>query len=227
MNDVINHAFANTHEEEDIYPLTVSEIADAQRADKALRKFFKKQKKRKSEQVTSQRFQVSIIEDVQVLTDDKMKMIIPPALQQRTIAWYHHYLQHPGMKRLKETLHATMEWTGMRTQVKQHVKTCKSCQQNKQQRRSYGHVPEKLAIVKPWETLCVDLIGPYTLKGKDGTIMDFMCLTMIDPATSWFEMVELPVVDILKKTGDKYKSRESFNKTSAMISRLANQAWLC
>ena len=39
----------------------------------------------------------------------------------------------------------------------------------------------------------MDLIGPYTLKGTDGTEIDFMCLTMIDPASSWFEMVELPV----------------------------------
>jgi hypothetical protein len=41
----------------------------------------------------------------------------------------------------------------------------------------------------------VDLIGPYTIKGKDGTVIDFMCLTMIDPATSWFEIVELPVLE--------------------------------
>ena len=39
----------------------------------------------------------------------------------------------------------------------------------------------------------MDLIGPYTLKGKDGTQIDFMRVTMIDPATSWFEIVELPV----------------------------------
>jgi hypothetical protein len=40
----------------------------------------------------------------------------------------------------------------------------------------------------------VDLIGPYTHKGKDGSSIDFICLTMIDPATSWFEIVELPTV---------------------------------
>ena len=34
------------------------------------------------------------------------------------------------------------------------------------------------------------LVGPYTLRGKDGTEIDFMCLTMIDPASSWFEIVE-------------------------------------
>ncbi len=42
---------------------------------------------------------------------------------------------------------------------------------------------------------CVDLIGPYTLnEGKDNSSIDFMCLTMIDPATSWFKIVELPTV---------------------------------
>ncbi len=51
----------------------------------------------------------------------------------------------------------------------------------------------KLAITNPWEALCVDLIGPYTLKGKDITQIDFMCVTMINPATSWFEIVELPI----------------------------------
>jgi len=39
------------------------------------------------------------------------------------------------------------------------------------------------------------VIGPYILKGKDGLQIDFMALTMIDPASSWFEIVELPVVD--------------------------------
>ncbi len=29
---------------------------------------------------------------------------------------------------------------------------------------------------------------------KDGSSIDFMCLTMIDPATSWFKIVELPTV---------------------------------
>ncbi len=45
-----------------------------------------------------------------------------------------------------------------------------------------------------WHVLCVDLIGPYTLNGKDGSNIEIMCLTMIDPATSWFEIVELPIL---------------------------------
>jgi hypothetical protein len=63
---------------------------------------------------------------------------------------------------------------------------------NKKHSQKYGHLPPKLVITAPWKALCKDLIGLYTLKGKDGSSIDFMCLTMIDPATSWFKMVELP-----------------------------------
>ena len=69
----------------------------------------------------------------------------------------------------------------------------------------------------------MDLIGPYTLKGKDGSEVDFMCLTMIDPASSWFEMVELPVKDI-QSSDDKTKEAY-FDKSSAMISHLVNKCW--
>jgi hypothetical protein len=48
-------------------------------------------------------------------------------------------------------------------------------------------------MTTPWEALCVDLIGPYALKGKDKTVIDFMCITMIDPATSWSKIAELPI----------------------------------
>ena len=89
-----------------------------------------------------------------------------------------------------------MWWRGMRPHIRKHVKTCERCQLGKRRKRKYGHLPPKIAQVVPWNQVCVDLIGPYTIKVKDKTILDFMCLTMIDPATSWFEIVELPNKDI-------------------------------
>jgi hypothetical protein len=53
--------------------------------------------------------------------------------------------------------------------------------------------PCKACHHKPLGSIVCDLIGPYTLKGKDGTEIDFMCLNMIDPASSWFEIVEILV----------------------------------
>jgi hypothetical protein len=75
----------------------------------------------------------------------------------------------------------------------------------------------------------------HSLKGKDGSSIDFMCLTMIDPATSWFEIVELPTVTKLKvpKTSKVKKATyinytkvaETFDKTSAKISNLVYKCW--
>jgi hypothetical protein len=83
----------------------------------------------------------------------------------------------------------------------------------------------------PWEALCVDLIGPYTLKGKDGLSIDFMALTMIDPASSWLEVVELPTITRVttKKVNGKERTieEEIFDKSSDQISRLVHKIWLC
>ena len=70
---------------------------------------------------------------------------------------------------------------------------CHSCQVNKLRNYKYDKLPAKLTITTPWEALCVDLIGPYTLKGIDKTEIDVVCITMIDPATSWFKIAELPI----------------------------------
>ena len=54
--------------------------------------------------------------------------------------------------------------------------------------KKYAHVPEKSAESIPWEKLCVDTVGSYTItqKGKENLTMH--CVAMIDPATSWFEI---------------------------------------
>jgi hypothetical protein len=53
-----------------------------------------------------------------------------------------------------------------------------------------GHHQSNLRQVEatPWDKMCIDLIGPYTIRGKGK--QDLMCkyVTMIDPATGWFEI---------------------------------------
>jgi hypothetical protein len=134
-----------------------------------------------------------LIEDTKVLCKNG-KLMIPKSLRHRAVSWYHHYLQHPGRSHLEETMRFMMYWKGMRTAIRRYIKTCQSCQFNKRHSQKYGHLPPKLVITIPWKALCVNLIGHYTLKGKDGLSIDFMCLTMIHPTTSRFEIVELPTV---------------------------------
>jgi hypothetical protein len=166
------------------------------------------------------------------------KIIIPTSLRHRAFRWYHHYLQHPGHLHLEETMRrSVIYWKGMRTTIRRHVKTCRSCQINKKHSQKYGHLPPKLFITTPWKALCVDLIGPYTLKGKDSLSIDFMCLTMINPATSWFKIVEVPTVaqeTTVPPTGKDKKvtfakntkvAEPYFDKSSAQISNLVYKTW--
>ena len=81
----------------------------------------------------------------------------------------------------------------------------------------------------------MDLIGPHTLRGKDGTEIDFMFLTMIDQATSWFQIVEVLVttdavllMDTKRHKGTKTHKQTKlpyFDKSLANISNLVNNTW--
>jgi hypothetical protein len=119
----------------------------------------------------------------------------------------------------------------MRATIQSLTKSCRSCQINKRQNRKYGHLPPKTIIINPWECLCVNLIGPYTLKGKDNSQIYFMALTMIDPASSRFEIPDLPVVTQLRRQTVNGKelliADKIFDKTLEPVAKLVNKTWLC
>ncbi len=177
-----------------------------------------------------------LIEDTKVLCKNG-KIRITTSLWHRAVSWYHHYLQHPGHSHLEETMRSVMYSKGMRTTIWRFVKSCRSCQVNKRHSQKYGHIPPKLVITTPWNVLCVDLIGLYTLKGKDGSSIDFMCLSMINPITSWFKIVELPTVAqemTVPYVGKGKKvtfanntkvAEPYFDKRSAQICNLVYKTW--
>ncbi len=94
-----NQVFANRSEEDEIYPLTVKEIVEAQKADTKLKHLFK------SNAVLDKGLELQIIENESCICN-KGPLVIPKPLQQRAVMWYYHYLQHPGHTCLKETMKA-------------------------------------------------------------------------------------------------------------------------
>ena len=126
------------------------------------------------------------------------KIVIPKTLQKRIVEWYHTTLLHPGETRTELTLRQHFTWKGLRNTVQEVCKNCPTCQRTKRSHKKYGIIPPKEAEANPWEKLCVDMIGPYTIKqgkGKEAKIITINCVTMIDPATGWFEMVSTPQKD--------------------------------
>ena len=72
----------------------------------------------------------------------------------------------------------------------------------------YDKLPFKEVTMIPWKTVCIDLIGQYTVTDKSGNDRILNAMTFVDPATGWFEITEIP------------------DKTSARISQIFNSTWL-
>ena len=184
---------------ESVVPTDFELIANCQLADKSLQNNVKKYPGKYS----TKSFRGSDI------ICRKGKFVVPEQLEDKIIEWYHHMLCHAGMNRTEQTIKQHYVMPDLRNKVNRHVETCDTCQKNKRQRKKYGHLPPKVAEDTPWQILCVDLIGPYTIKRKNKRPLKLKCLTLIDPATSWFEIVEFD------------------DKRSDTVANLVEQTWLC
>lgn len=69
---------------------------------------------------------------------------------------------------------------------------------NKWQHQKYRNASKSCDHQPMCDSLCVDLIGPYTRKGKDEKQIVFMCVTMIDPETDWFKVMEWLVSQLVE-----------------------------
>ena len=112
---------------------------------------------------------------------------------------------------------------------------CKGCQLHKPRKRKYGQLPPKnMRELTSWSTVHIDLIGPYTVTAQQNqpgsttrtqeVELHLTYMTMLDQATGWFEIVEVPsfIVEDMKRK----KFRKTMDKSSARISRLFDQTWL-
>ena len=174
---------------EDAYPLTYKFIAQQQNNDKTLLKKFTSKVKD---------YEIKVFHGggkQRPLICYQDKIVMPRSLQKRCVKWYHEMLLHPGLNRTEETIRQHFYWKDLRDHVKDIVSRCPTCQLTKKKHLKYGLLPPKEAEAEPWETLCVDLIGPYKIirkhMPKKNRILWLHCLTMIDPATGWFEIAPM------------------------------------
>ena len=178
--ELVDHIMEVTMITDTEFPMTPKIIAQAQESDRELRSLKKKHSGYKRAK----------LEGIEIALIDN-KIFIPRSLRGRIIGWYHTYLQHPGQTRMEATIKQNMTWPDMRKDIEYNVKRCHQCQIGKLVKRKYGHLPEKKAEPPiPWNRVDVDMIGPLTVKTPT-TKKELLALTMIDPATGWFEIKEL------------------------------------
>ena len=166
------------------YPLSLEEIEHRQDKDKVLQKLLKSTTNAYKKE--TRRFSDKTYE----LITNNGKIVLPKDLTIKCAEWYHTHLLHPGETRMELTIGQHYYWKGMRNTIQKVCRACNTCKVCKASTKKRGKLPPKQAEVIPWHSLCIDLIGPYTIgKGKDAITLH--CLTMIDPATGWFEIAEI------------------------------------
>jgi len=176
------------------YPLFYKEIAFCQKKDRAL------QNKFRTEPELYVKKPYTFSDSTYELITKNNKIYIPKALQQKCAELHHLTLMHPGEKRLELTIAQHYTWIGLSTTCINVCKRCENCAVSKKQDKKYGLLPPKpTPEIIPWHTLCIDLVGPYKFgnEKKPETYIEFHCMTMIDPATGFFN-----IVDIGQETAD-------------------------
>jgi transposase InsO family protein len=185
------------------YPLSYKELGRGQSKDKNILK----ELKRENSKYQLQSFHGGGTDRELIVY--KGKIVVPATSQKRIVDWYHHQLGHPGINRTDETISQHLWWPKMREQITTNVSRCLVCQLNKKRNKKYGHMPEKEAEAIPWDKLCVDLIGPYKIRRKGQEDLVCRAVTMIDPATGWFEVHQYD------------------DKRSITVANIVEQEWFC
>ena len=129
------------------------------------------------------------------------RIYITSALRQRVPDGYHTILVHPGETRMEKSIRTVYTLKGMRRDVQQHCKHCKSCQLFKKSgRKKYGLLPFKTPETTKWRRVNVDLWG-------SATVNDYKmhAMTMIDPVTGLFEVAALNL--LLSHSGSSSNSK--------------------
>ena len=194
--------FAKEPEGSDFHPLNYQHLKIAQEKDKTLMKILR---------IKDTHYKLKKFHGggkTTFLICYKDKIVVPALLQRHVIMWYHTTLCHPGINRTEETIGQHLWWPKMREHITNYVKICPLCQKTKRRQKKYGLLPPKEAEATPWDKLCVDLIGPYKIQRKGKKDLICKCVTMIDPATGWFEIQQYD------------------DKKSVTVANIVEQEWL-
>ena len=134
------------------------------------------------------------------------KIFIPHSLIQDVLRWYHLILGHCGTTKLYDTVRARFYIPGLSVYCRDFICT-EQCHLYKNQGPGYGQLPPREANLVPWNEVCIDLIGPWTIV-VNGQVLEFKALTSIDPVTNIAELIRIE------------------NKTSKHVSEQFENSWL-
>jgi Integrase zinc binding domain len=91
------------------------------------------------------------------------KIVIPDAVLPHIVTWYHTVLHHSGVSTVFCSLDSVFYHQNLRRAVKEWIRVCDVCQQNKLSGPGYGELPPREALFQPWYEVTIDTIGPWSV----------------------------------------------------------------
>lgn len=185
MECFLHHpSFAGQH---DVYPLHYDTIANFQQQDQELQQA----RNRQPQRYIMQQFEQQQLVCYRPEATAPWRIAIPTNMLEALVSWYHRVSSHTGMHRLYDTISTHFYHPRLQDAINRHVRTCRACQQYKNQGRGYGELPPREALAAPWYEVAVDLVGPWSIHVQ-GQELVFHALSCIDPVTG---LLELPRID--------------------------------
>ena len=186
-------AFAGelTDEEEEFqaeHPLSYKELAFRQKKDRALQSKFRTQPE------LCVKKPHTFAEDTCEFVAENNEIHVPKHLEHKCAEWCHLTLMHPSKQKLELTTAQRCKWIGLRDMCVCACKRCENCATSKKRDTKCCLLPpEPTQEIILWCTLCVELVGPHKSSNpeKPETHIELHCMTMVDPATGFFETVEI------------------------------------
>jgi transposase InsO family protein len=171
-------------EEVQVYPLEFERLQNAQQNDAQVILLLNKPEFRSEEF-----YGYNLV--CKVENDQPPRIVIPEALIDDTIKWYHFCCGHGGTIRIYETLKRNFYYQGLKKKIGDFVEKCDSCQRNKNVGQGYGQLPPRNATEIPFEQIAIDSIGPWTINVQGFGNITFKALTIIDQATTLSEICRI------------------------------------
>lgn len=102
-------------------------------------------------------------------TEFEYKLFVPESKRTAVIKECHDdkLAAHFGTFKTTKRILQKYYWPGVGTDVKEYIKNCHTCLQSKSQtKKKYGLMGKMKVATRPWETISIDLMGPFVRSSK-------------------------------------------------------------
>ena len=176
------------------FDISYSELAELQKKDTSLKKYFDlvdKDALKQGEALISYEIRNGLLIRLFVKDgDNTVQMLVPEELRGKIIALGHDGLWsgHMGMEKTEERVKTSFYWPGLSKDVRDYCNSCLECKRVAPQgKTSKAPLQETPAIKQPFLRCATDIIGPLEVSERKNRYI----LTLIDYATRWVEATPL------------------------------------